>query len=169
MISLREERPGDLSSLERLFTAAFPDEDLLGLVQALGQSPEALSLVAEESESLVGHVAFTGCSIGASPAQATLLGPLAVAPDRQRQGIGSALVQEGLRLGRDAGRDIALVLGDPRYYGRFGFTETGSIAPPYPIPEAWAPAWQSLSLSGATPVGRLSVPEPWQNPSFWSS
>lgn len=62
-----------------------------------------------------------------------------------------------------------LVLGDPAYYGRFGFSQENNILPPYPLPAAWASAWQSKSLidGAATVEGPLTVPEPWQDPALW--
>ena len=90
-------------------------------------------------------------------------------PQRQRKGIGSSLIREGLnRLKRDGVAHV-YVLGDPAYYGRSGFrTETG-VAPPYPLPEEYRDAWQSLSLPSAPLPGHgtLLLPKVWMQPALW--
>ena len=170
-IEIRESGPADVAAIEALYARAFPEEDLLPLVRALAVEPRGvLSLVALAGGSLAGHVAFTECGISGSGAKAALLGPLAVAPDRQRSGIGTALVRAGLERLAAAGVVRVLVLGDPGYYGRFGFATEEKIAPPYPLPPAWRGAWQSLGLGGQDlrAVGRLEVPEPWCRRELWA-
>jgi putative acetyltransferase len=144
---------------------------LLSLVRALlDEGTGVLSLVALADGSLAGHVVFTACSVSGATAQVALLAPLAVAPDRQGQDIGSALVRAGLERMCGAGVARALVLGDPAYYGRFGFVPERAIAPPYELPAAWRDAWQSLALDDDTPplAGTLTVPPPWRHPALWS-
>ena len=111
-------------------------------------------------ESVVGHVIFTRCGIGEGSNDAALLAPLAVAPDRQRQGIGSAIVQAGLQRLPTIGVDQVYVLGDPAYYGRLGFRPEVGVTPPYPLPAEWQEAWQSINLAPSRPdrQGKLSVP-----------
>jgi len=171
-IEIRESGPGDASSIDALYPDAFPDEDLLPLVrELLGEASSVLSLVAIIEETLVGHVAFTTCAITGTADSAALLGPLAVAASWQRQGVGSTLVGAGLRRLVDAGTDRVFVLGDPAYYGRFGFEADDAVAPPYPLPEEWRGAWQSLSLGGdsAPQEGKLLVPPPWRQEALWTS
>lgn len=167
---IREALPADLAGIERLYASAFPQEDLRPLVRELATlGAGAVSLVAVVGPRIAGHVAFTSCGIGGAENRLALLGPLAVAPDLQRQGIGAALVRAGLdRLGK-AGACQVHVLGDPIYYRRFGFAAETGIQPPYVLPEAWRPAWQSLRLggNGAPLCGTLSVPPPWQRPALW--
>ncbi|MBU2487660.1 MAG: N-acetyltransferase [Alphaproteobacteria bacterium] len=169
-VEIRQSRPDDLASIEKLYPAAFPEEDLLPLVrQLLAEEPGILSLVAEAGDAMAGHILFTLCAITGSDARAALLAPLGVAPELQRKGIGSALIREGLsRLERD-GVTHVYVLGDPAYYGRSGFrTETG-VAPPYPLPEEHRDAWQSLGLGSAPPPvhGKLQLPDVWMQPALW--
>ena len=168
---IRESTPGDLSALRALYPAAFPDEDLVPLVEALLAEPAGvLSLVAIEDGVVAGHVVFADCSVTGGAARVALLGPLAVAPARQRQGIGRALVEAGLaRLG-SGGAAAVFVLGDPGYYGRFGFRTESDVKTPCPIPLEWAGAWQSIRLrDGAEPLtGTLAVPAPWQDPALWA-
>jgi putative acetyltransferase len=72
------------------------------------------------------------------------LAPVAVLPERQRQGVGSALVEAGLAEARAAGIDIVFLLGEPEYYGRFGFEPL--VAQPFASPYA-GPYFQALVLS----------------------
>ena len=170
-IEICESMPGDLAAIELLYPDAFPDEDLLPLVRdLLREATAALSLVGIIDSRLVGHVIFTKCGVVGSSGKAALLGPLAVAPAWQRQGIGSAMVRAGLRRLEDAGVSHVYVLGDPAYYGRLGFLPESCVAPPYPLPDEWGGAWQSKSLRGAaTPgPGKLSLPRPWLNPALWA-
>ena len=169
-LEIRESLPGDIASLEMLYPDAFPDEDLLPLLRALlKEEASVLSLVGMEGHALVGHVIFTHCDVAGSTEKVALLGPLAVDSQRQRGGIGSALVRTGFeRLKRD-GVAWVYVLGDPAYYGRFGFEPEEEVGPPYALPEEWRGAWQSIPLrDGQSPLrGKLSVPPPWQQPALW--
>lgn len=170
-INIRESAPGDAAAIEALYPDAFPDEDLVPLVRSLlCHAPPVLSLVATVGPSLAGHAAFTSCGLAGCDDAVALLGPLAVAPVRQRQGIGGAIVRAGLQRLEQAGLTRVLVLGDPAYYGRLGFVAETRIAPPYALPEHWREAWQSLRLSDTEPPrgSRLLVPEPWLQPSLWA-
>ena len=170
-LEIRESRPGDLAAIETLYPDAFPDEDLLPLVRDLERAgPTVVSLVAIDEQALVGHAVFTLCGIAGRPDKVALLGPLAVASARQRRGIGNAIVRAGLRRLEEAGASRVYVLGDPAYYGRFGFEAEDGVTPPYPLPEEWHGAWQSLGLGGDTPAirGKLSVPHPWRQQALWA-
>lgn len=168
---IRDSGPSDLAALESMYPQAFPDEDLVPLIrELLREKVDTLSLVATIESSLVGHVLFTRGRLADSEDAVALLGPLAVSPDRQRFGIGSALVREGLdRLQREGVQQV-LVLGDPAYYGRFGFTTESSVLTPYELPAEWATAWQSLTLGSnrAPGSGKLMLPEPWMRQELWS-
>ncbi len=170
-VEVRESMPSNVTALEALYPDAFPDEDLLPLVRDLLQETHiTLSLVGIMGSSLVGHVIFTRCAVGRSKENVALLGPLAVAPANQRQGIGSAMVRTGLKMQESGGVSQVYVLGDPAYYRRFGFLPELHVAPPYPLPAEWRGAWQSMSLGRAEPQlqGKLSVPRPWQHPALWT-
>lgn len=170
-IEIRDSRPGDRAALAELYPQAFPDENLLPLLgDLLNDDKNVLSLVADKEGTPVGHVVFTPCEVAGHSESVALLGPLAVTPTVQKQGIGTALVQEGLRRLTTAGCAQVFVLGDPKYYGRFGFEPGSSIAPPHPLPEEWCDAWQSMPLGGAEPAltGALIVPPYWQKPELWS-
>lgn len=168
-----ETREGDSSSLpelERLYPDAFPDEELLPLVRDLLQdTPGILSLVAVAGQRVIGHVIFTPCGVTGSGTPAALLGPLAVATNWQRCGVGSALVKAGLDRLRPSASTVVLVLGDPAYYGRFGFKADRSVEPPFPLPDEWLSAWQSVSIASTEtlPTGKLRVPPAWDEPKLW--
>lgn len=169
---LRESVAGDAAAIARLYQAAFPDEDLGPLVRALlRDTPGVLSLVAVARPDVIGHAVLTPCALSDGADKVALLGPVAVAPTWQRQGLGRALVEAGLERQDAAAVVRVCVLGDPAYYRRLGFVPERAIEPPYPLPEAWRDAWQSRSLprAPASPAGRLLVPPAWQDPALWSA
>lgn len=157
-----------LAHLLQLYPRAFPDEDLRPLLTRLMGHPGVLNLCIGAKEEPSGHVAFSLGQVAGR--KAALLGPLAVDPAQQKSGLGAALVRAGLDRLRDRGVGPVLVLGDPAYYGRFGFRADPNVTPPYPLPDAYAPAWQSLSLTGQpVPQGQLTdLPDPWRQPALWS-
>lgn len=118
---LRPEAPADQDAIDRIHQQAFGRPGEAALVRALRlEAKPFLGLVAEIEGRVVGHVAFSPVSIEGGSPPALGLGPLAVEPGRQRAGIGSALVREGLR--RCAAlAQIVVVLGHADYYPRFGF------------------------------------------------
>jgi putative acetyltransferase len=122
---IRQESLDDIAAIEQVNRLAFGGEEEARLVALLRDGGYArLSLVAEVENQVVGHILFSELSIatdrGVIPALS--LAPLAVIPSRQRSGIGTALVAQGLRICRDAGHKIVIVLGHPEYYPRFGFS-----------------------------------------------
>ena len=150
---IRPERPGDAEAIHAVHAAAFPGPDEARLVDALRAAGRlSLSLVAEADDGhVIGHVAFSPVSVdGASDGLG--LAPLAVAPARQRRGVGHLLVTEGLAAAERAGAGFVVVLGDPDYYGRFGFNPAGDwgLSDEY----GGGPAFQVLELRpGAVPRG----------------
>ena len=120
MLEIRSEEAGDEAAVRALTQAAFGRGDEATLVDRLrADGACVLSLVAAEDDALVGHVLF---SLMEASFRALGLGPVSVAPARQRKGIGSALVRAGLEAARGADWDAVFVVGDPAYYRRFGFT-----------------------------------------------
>lgn len=170
-IELRPSTAADLAAIEVLYRAAFPEEDLLPLIRRLLREREGvLSLVAVSASGITGHLAFTRCTVEPGGGTVALLGPLCVAPAVQKQGIGSRLVRSGLEQLGNWKAEQVLVLGDPAYYGRFGFLPGSGISPPYPLPDNWAEAWQFLDLgtSKARISGVLVVPPVWQDRALWT-
>jgi len=171
-IEIRETRQADMAALERLYPETFPDEDLLPLVRDLHRKGSGVvSFIAHADEAVLGHVVFTICGIAGQTAKVALLGPLAVAPARQGRGTGSAIVRAGLHHLEIAGTTRVFVLGDPAYYGRFGFKPDDRVSPPYPLPAEWRDAWQSLPLGRVHDplAGTLDVPRPWQHSALWAA
>ncbi|HTI66487.1 MAG TPA: N-acetyltransferase [Caulobacteraceae bacterium] len=142
-VAIRPETPADADEVRVLLAAAFPGPGEARLVERLrAEGDAALALVAIEAGRIAGHVTFSPM---AAPFRALGLGPLAVAPDRQRIGIGSHLVRDGLHRAYAEGWQAVFVLGDPDYYGRFGFDQ--DLASDFVSPYA-GPHLMVLSLGG---------------------
>lgn len=110
--------------MRRVHEQAFGRPEEARLVDALRAAyPDALSLVAEDEGLVLGHVLFTPVVVesGGRRARGLGLAPLAVLPERQREGLGSRLVRRGLELLAERGAPFVVVLGHPAYYPRFGF------------------------------------------------
>lgn len=122
--SIREEKIRDREAVRGVNAAAFGGEAEGALVQHLYDDGEVLfGLVAEVEGQVVGHILFSRLPVETEQGvvSAAALAPLAVLPEWQRQGIGTALVREGLTRCRERRVPAVVVLGDPGYYGRFGF------------------------------------------------
>jgi predicted N-acetyltransferase YhbS len=163
-ITVRAEGPEDLQAIREVHRQAFGQEEEARLVDALREGGYAhLSLVAEETGQIVGHILFSDLPIvtptGTVPALA--LAPVAVLPARQRQGIGSRLVQEGLRACANADHHAVIVLGHPGYYPRFGFSATlaGRLKAPFSGPAFMALELAPGALAGVT--GEVRYPPPF--------
>jgi putative acetyltransferase len=170
-LKIRNSVPADLGAIESLYPEAFPDEDLLPLVRDLLQDMMVTtSIVGATDSRIVGHVIFTKCGVAGGQSNAALLGPLAVTPAWQGQGIGSELVRTGLRQLASMDARLVCVLGDPAFYGRLGFLPETSIRPPFRLPDEYAGAWQSQQLGSITAPysGELSVPRQWLQSSLWT-
>ena len=123
MAAIRAERPQDVSGVRAVNERAFGQLTEADIVDKLRQLCEDfLSLVATD-DGVVGHILFTPAVLEGSGRRITGMGlaPMAVLPDRQRHGIGSALVRQGLKILRQRGCPFVVVLGHPGYYPRFGF------------------------------------------------
>jgi putative acetyltransferase len=175
-MDLREELPGDREPVRDIHLRAFgshgrSDHALVvaDLVDSLRQSitPTAgLSLVAELDGRVVGHAMFTRSLLDAPRrlVEVHVLSPLAVTPDCQRRGVGSALVRQGLKALAERAVPLVFLEGDPRYYLRLGFAPGGDVGfrkPSLRIPDA---AFQVIKLPGYEPwmTGTLVYAEP-----FW--
>jgi putative acetyltransferase len=122
-MTIRPERPEDGAQVRRINELAFGQPAEADLVDRLRPAcADSLSLVAEDA-GVVGHILFTPVVIESAGQRIIGMGlaPMAVLPDRQRQGIGSRLVTRGLDLLRDRRCPFVVVVGHPEYYPRFGF------------------------------------------------
>ena len=121
VVEIREERPGDIAAVRDVNKRAFGQDQEGNIVDAL-RSNEAVwsSLVATLNGRVVGHIMYSPLSVGGDVTGAAL-GPMAVLPEYQRQGIGSKLIEAGNRKLKDAGCPFVVVLGHANYYPRFGF------------------------------------------------
>jgi len=143
-IEIRPETSDDRMPIRAIHDCAFDGTAESSLVDRLREEGDLLLSLVAIADEPVGHVAFSRLVLPGSPVRASALGPLGVVPDRQRQGIGTALVREGLRRLSASGEDLILVLGDPDYYGRFGFR--AEIAVGFKTPYD-GPYLQALALS----------------------
>ena len=161
---VRPERAADYAAITAVVDAAFGDLDTSRLVADLRASPGSiadLALVAEDDDGdVVGHVMFTVTSLESGDA-ILMLSPLAVRPDRQRAGVGTALVGAGLEGARRRSEPLVIVEGDPRYYGRFGFVEASSLGLERPYESIPPHAFQALALRRDHPRGRVTYPPPF--------
>jgi putative acetyltransferase len=161
----------EFSDIRRLEVAAFGDDESIGvLLDALRESwawePD-LSIVAERESELCAHVLFTRANLDAPDAHddVHVLSPVGVRPDRQRQGIGTALITQALeQITRERQEPAVFLEGNPRYYARFGFEPASPLGfrrPSLRIPE---PAFQVFRLRtfDAALAGTLVYPD-----AFW--
>jgi putative acetyltransferase len=140
-IIIRDEQPGDHAAIYDLTARAFApmpysdgdEQDLIDALRAAGAL--AISLVALLEGKLVGHVAFSPATAADGSAGWYALGPVSAEPELQRQGIGSALIHEGIRRLREREAAGCILVGNPDYYSRFGFRPYPTLAPAGQPPE----------------------------------
>jgi putative acetyltransferase len=158
VIDIRPEVPGDADAIAAITGAAFAlaahasgtEARIIDALRAAGAL--TVSLVAEEAGEIVGHVAFSPVSVGSVAAGWYGLGPVSVRPDRQRAGIGTALVEAGLARLRSMGARGCVLVGDPRYYARFGFARDPALRCDG-IPDEYV---QRIIFTGPPPAGRIT-------------
>lgn len=123
-MTIRKAEAADLPAIRKIHDAAFggPGEGRL-VADLTADGLDAISLVAEVGNTLIGHVLFSPLlvEIGGQPIRALALAPLGIKPAYQRQGHGRALAQAGLAIARDGGWAAVIVLGHPDYYAGLGF------------------------------------------------
>jgi putative acetyltransferase len=160
-IDIRTETAGDVRTIEAVTAAAFlhaphtshTEHYIVNALRRAGQL--ALSLVAEADGVVIGHVAISPVSISDGTAGWFGIGPISVLPKHQRRGIGSQLIQEALRLLGDGSASGCVVLGEPEYYGRFGFRADPSLV----LPGVPAEYFQAVSFDSTKPRGIVTYHE----------
>lgn len=162
MMSIRTATPRDREAIRAVEEHAFGQATEAGLVDALVESGQVvLELVAEEDGQIVGHVLFSRLHLtnGSHVTPAVALAPLAVEPDYHGTGIGGALVREAHQRLKAAGEVLSIVLGDPAYYGRFGYNHARAAGF---VSDYQCDALQALAWGEAPYVGDLSYAEPFR-------
>ena len=140
-MNIRSRTPSNDQAIAELNRLAFKWGNEASLVESIRQTdryiPE-LELVAEMDCGIVGHILFSYIDlVGQENLQVIGLAPMAVMPEFQRQGFGSALVRVGLETALSRGESIVIVLGHPQFYSRFGFEPSViyGIESPFEVPE----------------------------------
>ena len=137
-LTIRPERDVDAAAIRAVTSAAFPTPAEATLVDALRrQQASVISLVAEDGDRVVGHILFSPVTLNGSDQAMLGLAPMAVSPERQRQGIGTGLVRAGLDASRERGAAAVVVVGHPAFYPRFGFVPASrfSLRCEYDVPD----------------------------------
>jgi putative acetyltransferase len=154
---IRDERPGDVPAIRAVIAAAFETVpysrqtevaiyDGLRAVDAM-----TVALVAEEEGDVVGHIVLSRVTIGGASGGWLGAGPVAVRPDRQGRGIGGALVRAALERARGLGAPGCVLVGDPAFYGRFGFAAQAGLTHEG-VPDPYVLA---VSLGAPVPEGAI--------------
>jgi putative acetyltransferase len=158
---LRDERSADAAQIAAITLAAFAPLEISShtehyIVDALRAAGAlTVSLVAELDGRIVGHIAFSPVHMSDGSAGWYGLGPVSVAPDLQRQGIGSALITEGLARLRAIGASGCCLVGHPAYYPRFGFSNPAALA----LAGVPSEVFFALSFKGQIPRGEVEFHE----------
>jgi putative acetyltransferase len=151
--AIRTARPADRAAIGALVAAAFGQDGEAVLVERLVADGDAvLELVAEQDGALVGHILFSRLKVedAAGSMSAVALAPLAVAARARRRGVGAALVEAAHRRLAADGEVLSVVLGDPVYYGRFGYRRApaADFASDYQCEALLALAWGEAPATG---------------------
>lgn len=158
VLTIRREQSGDEAAIHAVERAAFGREDEALLVDRLrGQVNPFLSFVACAPDQVIAHALWTPVRvIGVEPWAALGLGPVAVLPAWQRQGVGDALIRHSLAFCKAEGFEAAFVLGHPAYYPRFGFRPARPLgfACQWEVPED---AFMALALVPDALAGRQGL------------
>ncbi len=160
---IRRERHEDEAEIFRVIETAFGDPSVATFAEQIRSSPgyvPELAFVVEEEGEIVAHTMLSHVRLAGPDVDVLILTPMSVRPDRQRQGVGAALVTAALAAADELGEPLVLCEGVPAYYPRFGFrsaTELGLERPDPRIPDA---AWMVCPLGAYDPAlrGRVLYP-----------
>ena len=160
-IIIRSERDADASAIAEVTAAAFETLEISNqteqfIIEALRAAGALkLSLVAELDGRIIGHIAFSPVSISDGTQNWYGLGPVSVLPELQRQGVGKALIREGLSRLKDMGAGGCCLVGHPEYYIKFGFQNMPGLVLEGVPPEVFF----GLSFDGRIPRGSVAFHE----------
>ena len=159
MITIRAEETKDRAAIRRVVELAFGSQSEADLVDALrANAIPYISLVGIVDEQVAGHICFSPVTVESDEGVFAAIGlaPLAVLPEYQNRGIGSQLVEEGLRECRRLGHEVVVVLGHSKYYPRFGFAPASlkGLRSEYDVPDE---VFMSLELREGALAGRSGL------------
>jgi putative acetyltransferase len=162
-VIVREETSADEAAIDAVLREAFGDHGaavvrLVADLRAADAIVPGLALVAEDADALVGYVAFSRAPLAGG--SVLMLSPLGVRTAHQRQGAGSALVEEALARAEAAGEPLVVVEGVPAYYPRFGFELAAPLGIEKPYTSIPDDAFMAKRLAAYDPQlrGRLAYP-----------
>jgi putative acetyltransferase len=162
-VKIRPETPADRDTIRTINEQAFGHAltaDLVDVIRATDRFVPDLSLVAESEGLALGHVLLSYVDIEPGAHRVLQVGPLGVVPSHQRRGVGSALMEEAIRLAEEREEQLLLLEGNPAYYERFGFGRSDEIGIE-PPPAALGPQYflvRTLSAYDPTLRGRAVYP-----------
>jgi len=160
-VSIRSEVQADVSAISEVTAAAFETLDIsdhteqfvIAALRAAGAL--TISLVAERGGRVVGHIAFSPLRISNGAQNWYGLGPVSVLPEYQRQGIGKALIEEGLKRLKERHAQGCCLVGHPQYYRKFGFDNVSTLVCEG-VPQE---VFFALSFDGRMPQGTVTFHE----------
>lgn len=161
-MKIRAETNSDITEIESLTYRAFknhphhepeakPTEHLI-INRLRDAKALTLSLVAEDDTGIIGHIAFSPICVNGEDSFWYGIGPVSVIPERQGEGIGGTLIREGLSQLKAQGVEGVVLLGEPKYYGRFGFEPQSNLI----LPGVPSEYFLVLSLAHKIPTGEVA-------------
>lgn len=163
----RAETPSDFETVEDLINDAFGvDKNIGEMVRLIRESPNYVpeySVVAEKAGKVVGHVMLSYLNLedGVRTHRVLTLSPLSVLPSEQRNGIGGRLIDAVVSVADQAGEQLVVLEGSPKYYPRFGFRPASEVGVSIDLPD-WAPPEAAMALPltsyDASIKGRVKYP-----------
>ncbi|ROR98009.1 putative acetyltransferase [Sinobacterium caligoides] len=156
-IRIRNEKESDRARISEIITLAFENDPISDKREAeivrlmRDDSALSISLVAENKDKIVGHIAFSKVTINDECIDWYGLAPVSVDPRFQSKGIGSKLINEGIKLLKKINAKGCVLLGEPEYYGRFGYKANAQLI----LPGVPAEYFQALAFSHSIPSGTV--------------
>ncbi|MEQ8355328.1 MAG: N-acetyltransferase [Kiloniellaceae bacterium] len=174
---IREATAADLPDILNIHSQAFSNDKEAELVRTILADPSAqptVSILASDEARPVGHILFSKARLTEpdSSCSVIILAPLAVIPEAQGKSFGGGLIKSGLQLLAAQDVDLVFVLGQPSYYGRYGFEPAGRLGldPPHRLPQKHADAWMVRALKAGllgTLRGTVVCSDELNKPALW--